>query len=250
MSNACAEFTHFWREFDPKSEGPGLHPADAASLDDQRAQAAGLQLQLLPLPVNGRLEGAAAVVVMLNSGFSPADKNWDAAHPTEAMEREASKERNLSQTHLSQHRYPLYDLNPMFSEHPGARYWRRKLGGLCSELANRCGIGLHAATELVANRVSIVQRFAYASTNSKHVAQACATLPSTMAAQSLVHGLIEEGEVLVVIVRGATALGLSRNDEAENVVVLDPKTTEPVRAHLGPTSRAGKTLLQHLCASV
>jgi hypothetical protein len=250
LSEAVGDFCLFWRRFDPKTSGLRIHPADAATLHDQRAQAAGLQLQLLPLPVNGSLERASAVIVMLNSGFSPADADWDAKHPAAALEREASKVRNLSQSHLTSHRYPFYDFNPLFSTHPGARYWRKKLGALSRELANQEHMSIEAAAELVANRVSIVQRFAYASTNSKGVAQACGTLPSSLAARALVRGLIQEGEVLVLIVRGATAFGLSRDDETDNLVVLDPRTTEPVRADLGPTGRAGQALMRRLRASV
>jgi hypothetical protein len=204
---------------------------------------------LLPLPVNGSLQRAAAVVVMLNSGFGPADQEWDAAHPAEATEREASKWRNLSQMHGASDLFPFYDFNPLFAEHPGAAYWRKKLGGICRALVAPPRVTLDIATKIVANRVAVVQRFAYASTNSSGVASACEMLPSPAAAQALVRGLVSEGEKLVVVVRGATSFGLDRGDETANLVVFDPRTTEPVHAHLGPTTRGGKVLLERLRAA-
>jgi hypothetical protein len=248
MSKAVDDFTAFWRKFDITAPGPRVHPADMDSLDHARAQAAGLQLQLLPLPVNGSLERASAVIVMLNSGFGASDAAWEANHPSEATEREASRARNILQSHTATDRYPFYDFNPRLADHPGAQYWRKKLGSVCREIAIQRRLALDAAREFVANRVAVVQRVAYASSDSTGVAKACGQLPSSMAAQSLVRGLIEEGKTLIIVVRGASALGLSRGDEAENLVVFDPQTTEPVRADLSASSRCGKALVQHLCA--
>ncbi len=113
MNSAVSEFTAFWSAL-PTSGAPFVHPADAPFIRDGE-----LELNLLPIPVNGNLSEAEAIVLTLNPGLDGEDYEWE-----QRQDFRDSLVSNLRQDHPTSG-YSLNYLNPKFAAHPGAGYWSR-----------------------------------------------------------------------------------------------------------------------------
>lgn len=223
-----------------------VHPLDRVDLATLDARAAGLQLGEIPVNVNGNLSRAEAVIVMLNSGWGPDGVEWARANPDLHEVRQIARRKNVHQSHTSADEWPFYDLDPRFSTHPGGKRWRSKLGSVIRALSDRLRMDEEQAVRELATRVAVVQRFAYASPDAKSFKQQWSEIASAQAARSLVRGLICEGEKLVVVVRGALFFEVGPQDQGLNLVVYDPKTTEPVRGDLSLSSSGGKAIFERL----
>ena len=65
MSQAITKFENFWRQMDLGYRERYVHPADASFMTPLEVAKSKLQLQVLPLPVNGNLRRADVILVML-----------------------------------------------------------------------------------------------------------------------------------------------------------------------------------------
>lgn len=100
----------------------------------------------------------------------------------------------------------------------------------------------------LAGTIAMDKRLPYASANGRGLRSKWDRLPSALAEQELVRGLLAEREKLLVVVRGASFLSVTIADQGPILVVYDTKSTEPVRGNLGVKSRGGQAILERLCA--
>lgn len=237
MSKSVEQFEAFWRQMDLKARPRYIHPADEAILTDSVADKAQLQLQLLPLPVNGNLRRAEIIVLMLNSGWGEDDAAWEEAFPNEHAAMLSAKRANLHQSHGTGDAYPFYDLNPRFQDHPGAAYWKgganlvkprrkpqeKRLAELAGALAVEWSVPLSAVYRELSNRIAVVQRCAYASKDGDELKTIAKRLDSSAELIKFIRGLVDEDEKLVVVVRAASVVGLLPADNARNLFVYEPQ---------------------------
>lgn len=213
MSNAISRFEDFWREMPMSNDGTSVlaHPQDEADLTGRDRQC--MQLDLLPLPVNGNLRIADVVILMLNPGFGELDAHWGT--PASRLERLAGERANLHQTRWTSD-YPMFDLNPVLAGSGGAKYWagplgpmKGKLGHLARALANAENDDPAEIRKELSNRIAVVQLVAYRSTafkdlqsGQKKAGPPQHRLQSSNEALLLAHGLAKEQRKLVVVPYG------------------------------------------------
>lgn len=110
-----------------------------------------LHLGLLPQPWFGDLKSATVFVLLLNPGLNPGDYYAEYRVPPfrAALIRNLHSEPNRE--------YPLLFLDPEFSWHPGARYFRTRLNWLALALAQQRAISYRGALAVVARHVCCLQ---------------------------------------------------------------------------------------------
>jgi hypothetical protein len=104
-----------------------------------------LHLGLLPQPWFGDLTSATVFVLMLNPGLNPGDYYAEYRVPSfrAALISNLRSEPNRG--------YPLLFLDPEFSWHPGARYFRTRLHWLALALARQRGTSYREALAVVSS---------------------------------------------------------------------------------------------------
>lgn len=235
-----------------------MHPDDQLWLADTRA--AEFSAHLLPQPINGNLRRAEVLILM--PGARPGDDEslWSAqAHPGERASMAAAQQANLLQSHGPADPYPFFDLDPRFSDHPGAAYWRggaktampagrqaRKLASLAAELAHVWATSEEVAFRTLANRVAVLYLHAYPSAGSAGAGPSLPkNLPSCQEAVALVNGLLQENHKLIVIPRSPKEWGFNGPaDNRKNLVVYD--AAQGLSASLGTFSAGGQAILKRL----
>lgn len=252
MSEGISRFEEFWRRFDCAADAPYVHPDDSNSLTDRDRQH--MQLNLLPLPVNGNLRSADLVILMLNPGFSDSDAKWGDASMRRSLV--ASERANLHQRNWPND-YPMFDLNPDFVGSGGANYWtgglgrmKGKLGHLAHELASAEDLDHSSIRRELANRVAVVQLVAYRSTSfadlqsgQSKAGPPQSRLRSSLEAIRLARALVREGEKLVVVPYGTQHWGYPGPVMRERLVVYRRGLRE---AHIAPTSPGYEPALRWL----
>ena len=243
MNTAIEAFLQFWSEA-PTESAPFVHPTDAPFIRD-----GDLELSLLPIPMNGSLIEAEAVVLMLNPGLDKEDRAWE-----QRPDFRGSLVKNLRQQHSGE-AYPLNYLNPAFAMHPGAGYWSqtRKLGGgvrdaqklnaVVEALASRDNVAPEAARAHVARKVAILQLCPYHS-SSKPPTRLLRGLPSCVQARSLLNALLSSGDKLVIATRSVAEWGFTRQVDTDRLVVY--AGNQGTSASLTLQSSGGQALVKRL----
>ena len=219
MNAASSAFLRFWAQLSV-AVPPYVHPADAPHI-----RVGDFELALLPIPVNGHLAEADAIVLTLNPGLDDEDRVWE-----ERKDFRDSLLRNLSQSHLDTG-YPLSYLNPTFAMHAGAGYWSQsrrlglrrdpqKLFHVTEAIAQRDNVSIETARAHVSRMVAILQLCPYHST-AKPPQRLLRRLPSCAAARELVTGLIEERRQLVVATRSVADWGFNGPMNGDKLVVYE-----------------------------
>jgi hypothetical protein len=243
MQSAHSRFVDFWAKLQTRTS-PFVHPDDAAHI-----HAENLSLNLLPVPVNGSLVHAEALVLMLNPGLDPDDEAWE--------RREDFREslvHNLKQDHLATS-HPLNYLNPLFRMHPGAGYWSRsrglsggkrdpqKLSSLIHAVAERDDVSIESAQMHVARKVAIVQLCPYHS-KKKPSSRLLRDLPSCKLVRDLVQAVIDGDQKLVVATRSVAEWGFKESINIPHLVVYPGNLG--ASASLTLSSEGGKALLRKI----
>ena len=241
--SCVATFVEYWSRF-RNYGGVCVHPDDASL-----AKQGDFELTLLPLPINGNLREAEAVILMLNPGLDGEDYEWE-----RNGDFRASLLRNLNQTHGPDDS-PLLYLDPRFNQHPGAGYWSRarvpkrtkreqqKLRGIVEALANRDGVSIESAQAHVARKIAILQLCPYHSATMGR-RDLLNRLPSCIQARKLVHALVSSGEKLVVATRSVSEWGFAGPVETEGLVVY--RSSLGISASLSLASAGGAAILRCL----
>jgi len=247
MNSAIAAFTAFWNQVGWGTP-PHVHPRDAPYLQSDE-----VELRLLPIPVNGDLAQAEAVVLTLNPGLDNDDYQWE-----ERLDFRESLLRNLRQKH-PQNGWPLNYLDPAFSQHPGAGYWSmsrgtrtsgkdlQKFNSVVQAIAARDSVSETAARQHVAKKVTILQLCPYHS-KSKPRAQLLSNLPSSTAARGLVQSLILGGDKLVIATRSVAEWGFQQAVTSDRLVVYP--SALGASASLTLNSAGGAALVRVLSRAV
>jgi hypothetical protein len=194
-----------------------------------------LHLSLLPQPFFGDLELATVFLLLLNPGLNPGDYYSEYCVPA----YRAALISNLRQE--ANREFPLLFLDPEFSWHPGARYFRTRLHWIASRIARRDGIAYRDALGVVARRVCALQLVPYHSPVFHLPSRILDRLESTgLARQFAGDRLLDRQGVLVLVMRQAGRWGLS-----DRPGVINYFGSETRAAHLSPDSRGGKALANH-----
>ncbi len=145
-----------------------------------------IRTDLLPEPFFGNVD-APVYVLILNPGYSAEDDPWHAREDFTSAIRSAWNHRPLE--------FPLYYLDPRFSDSPGAKWFAKKT----RQLVIDCG--LHA----VANRLFFAELFPYHSTRYRPIPKkisASGLVPSFAYTAFLVKRAIEQKKLIVIMRAG------------------------------------------------
>lgn len=248
--NGIDRFEEFWRRMDLTTpRDVYLHPADEPFVQAGPPGDKQLQLQVLPIPVNGNLRQADVVILMLNPNFDEmSDRQWKMAHPAAYEYMEACQRANIQQRHPYD-AHPFYDISPLLGSHPGAGYWRggSKLAGIARERASNRRVSLEEAYIELSRRIAVLQLVPYRSKKFGHhslVKEA----PSSAQAIALARYLAEETDKLLIVQRKVNDWGFEFPSDRENVIVYDPRR-EARKASLSLKSRGGSAILARLIKS-
>jgi|GEM_PF-581348 len=199
-----------------------------------------LHLGLLPQPYSGCLKTARVFVLMQNPGFSETDYYAESEH----AEFRKAHIRCLRQENVDDE-FPFVFLDPRFIFHSGAHYWLRKFGPLIDVLRQERGGSWVKALSIFARSIATLEYVPYHSR--------AFSLPSrvTNALESKKHMLdyVKEelvpravaGEVLVITARSSRIWGLRRHKN-----IIQYSGSEARAAHLSPSSRGGRAILDFL----
>ncbi len=202
-----------------------------------------MQLDLLPIPVNGNLRNADVIILMLNPGFSDSDAQWGTAFSRSVLLD--SERANLLQSDWPD-KFPMFDLNPKLAGSGGAKYWagplgpmKGKLGHLAHALAGPDDYLHEDIRKELSNRIAIVQRVAYRSKSFRDLHR----LRSSQEAFELARSLVAEGEKLVVIPYGIQHWGYPNPVKTSNLIVYKHGLRA---AHIAPTSAGYRAVVERL----
>jgi hypothetical protein len=195
-----------------------------------------LHLGLIPIPYFGDLNEATAFILMLNPGFGSGDYYGEYKVPA----LRAAMVSNLRQEPGRQ--YPLLSLNPEFSWHSGAHYWRPRLHWLALAIAQQKGTTYLDALSTVARRVCILQLVPYHSTAFALPGRILSQLESPDLAKTFVHDhILTKSDVLILVTRQSRYWSLP---ERANIVTYEGSETRA--ALLSQRTRGGQALAKHL----
>jgi hypothetical protein len=196
-----------------------------------------LHLGLLPEPYVGNLEISRIFVLMLNPGISSA---WIRAHEISEEHRE-----ELKQNILQHSSFGFFYLHPKSVAATSSTYWRNAFKDLASALAERTG-SIQAAYAALSSNLSVLQLLPYISRNFSNSRAFITQLSSVSLVRAFAHELVHrarKGEVLLIVVRGASYWGIE--EELPHIVVYHP-LGEARGAHLTRASRGGRAILDFL----
>lgn len=201
----------------------------------QNANDPRLHLGLLPQPWCGDLNSATVFVLMLNPGLNPGDYYAEYRVPSfrAALISNLRSEPNRP--------YPLLFLDPEFSWHPGARYFRTRLQWLALALASQKGASYREALAVVARSVCCLQLVPYHSAVFRLPTLILDRLESTALSKAFVREhLLSRSDVLILVTRQWGRWGLPTQ---RNIVRYEGSETRA--AHLSRRSRGGQALAKH-----
>jgi hypothetical protein len=225
------------REFWSLSSGRGVHPNDGPFLDERNclhwslsranAQASTfktdtwlhdkLHINLHPQPFIGDIEKAFVYMLFGNPGFAIHDYADELDNPAHA----AACVANLRQS--SQGFFPLL---PASADTGVANYWTGRLKSLIVALSGRLKITTTAATNVVVQRIALIEAGAYHS--KKFPGDWCDDLPSSRAAKIFVKQVLvpraQRGEALLFVWRRAAFWSVPPG--TRGVIHRPPKTAQ------------------------
>jgi hypothetical protein len=141
--------------------------------------------------------------------------------------------------------FPNLHLNPEFSWHSGFTYWHKKLGKVMQQYSERAGASPRETLSLFSKELAIFELYPYHSTEFGIPPRVASQLKSAQLARAYAQEVLlpraRAGKTLLVATRKAPEWGL-----AEEPGVIVYKGSEARGAHLGPSSRAGEAILDHL----
>ena len=214
---------------------------EAYSADDFAAPGdTSLHLGLLPQPFIGDLRRARIFLLLLNPGLGPDDYYG---------ENEVPEFRNALLANLGQdfagNPYPFLFLDPKYSWHGGFDWWHTKLARVIDQLAKSMSTSFATARRRLASEIASIELLPYHSASFRDADHWLKKLPSVALARKFVAQVVMErvrsGEAIVIVTRKAREWNLPLED---GVVVYS--AGEARAAHLTPTSRGGKAILDFL----
>lgn len=195
-----------------------------------------LHLGLLPQPWCGDLRSATAFILLLNPGLNPGDYFGEYC----VRSYKQALVDNLQSTPKRQ--YPFLFLDPEFSWHPGARYWRARLDWLVRALRDQRGTTYREALGEVARKVCCIQLVPYHSAAFRLPRGILKQLPSADMSRTFVkEDLARRKGVLIIVTRQWRRWGLP---EGENHIIKY-EGSETRAAYLPERSEAGRALKLH-----
>jgi hypothetical protein len=210
-----------------------IESRDFGSRDDHK-----LHLGLIPTPYMGNLEKGSIFILMLNPGLSPL--TYYAEHDND--EYSAALKSNLHQENLDEN-YPFMFLNPNFSWVSG--YWMGKLYRTIEKLSNDLKIEFKMALSRFAQETCVLQLLPYHAKTFGLPETALKKLSSVKLIKKYVHDIIvpkvKNNQALIIVARKVKFWELSNH---HNIIKYDGPESRGVP--LGPSSRGGKAILNHL----
>jgi hypothetical protein len=212
---------------------------EAASAPDFCAQGdTRLHLGLLPMPFIGDLRTATIYILLLNPGLSPHDYYGE----SEVLSYREAVLANLAQ---SPRHEPFLFLDPALAWHAGFSWWHGKLAKVIAHLASVWGLSFAAARSRLGRTLASIELFPYHSAAFKDSGGWLRGLPSVRLARSFVaeHVMtrVRAGEAIAVVTRRVSDWNLP--DLAGVVTYCG---AEARSAHLTPSSRGGRAIIEHL----
>lgn len=244
---AIARFEQFWARMPTNLPSNLIHPDDQGAVNVAPAGEATLQLQTLPLPVNGNLREADVVLLMLNPNYDHKEElEWEAAHPLLASRRRCLQLAAFNAGPQSSGERIFYDIDPAFHTTSGARYWRRrgKLGDVANALANERGSSLDEVWTEMARRIAVLQVVPYRSKTFDSKTCSIQAMSCRQAVE-LAAWLAFHSNKLVIAMRALSAWGFQFPSSHRNLIAYDPKG-EARGASLSLSSRGGGPILERL----
>lgn len=199
-----------------------------------------LQLGILPHPFCGDVLNAEIYLLMLNPGYGPHDYFAELEIPEY---REASL-KNLRQE-FDEDGYPFYLLNPKFAWSGGYIWWHKKLAYIIEETSKKTGMSYADSRKRLSQKIANIELVPYHSTSFRDPVGWTEKLESAKLAREFVNEY-----VLPKVKRGGATLIVTRKvrewnlPEHENIVAYS--NGEARSAHLSPSSRGGKAIIERL----
>jgi hypothetical protein len=254
------EYIDYWRRLDVDQK-PFVHPEDRDTLLNNNKfsflskgttscdiadskQSKQLHLGLLPAPHTGDLTSAEIVIVALNPGYGV--ENYVEQDDVDFRNR---LKQQIHQRFSSEDDYPLLTLDPATQGRGGYKWWNTqgRLGGVIQRIAdhkfrnhpNRNG----EARRLLAKTIATLEVMPYI---SKEYSARCNQIPSVKRARSLLHDYLKpralSGELLVIVTRSLTNLGMPYGEKTQTLVLCNPKKARNLS--LTPHSEGGGAILK------
>jgi hypothetical protein len=140
-------------------------------------------------------------------------------------------------------------LDPRFSWHGGFGWWHGKLARVIEQLALSWQTAFADARARLGRQLASIELVAYHSEGFSNAGGLAKKLPSAKLAVEFVNEVVlpkvRDGHAIVIVARKAKVWGLKQKP---GVIVYD--RGEARSAHLGPNSRGGQAILQHLARQV
>jgi hypothetical protein len=199
-----------------------------------------LHLGLLPQPFCGDVENASIYVLMLNPGIGWQDYygEYNVPEYREALLKALRQD-------FAADDIPFHFLDPQFSWHGGFGWWHGKLVRLIEQLAKNWETPFAEARARLGRQLASIELVPYHSEGFSNAGGLAKKLPSAKLAVEFVNEVVlpkvRDGRAIVTVARKAKVWGLK---EESGVIGYD--RGEARGAHLGPKSRGGRAILQHL----
>lgn len=247
-----------WRQWKP-TEPPYLLDADApvlrrfenrwAVMEWSEAQRAPdfckpgdkrFHLGLLPQPFCGDITNASIYVLMLNPGIGYQDYFGECHVPPyrQALLR-------ALQQQFAPGSIPFHFLDPQFAWHGGFGWWHGKLVRVIEELAKAYNTTFADARARLGRRLASIELVPYHSEGFDNAGGIARKLPSAKLAARYVEETVlpkvRAGKAILIVGRKARVWGIT---EEPGVIVYT--AGEARGAHLGPRTRGGKAIIEHL----
>lgn len=201
-----------------------------------------LHLGLMPHPFCGDLRNARAYLLMLNPGYGPHDYFAELESPT----YEAAVRKNLKQT-FGEDEYPFFLLDPQFAWTGGYMWWHKKFASTIENLSEANGVSYSKARHFLSKHIASIELLPYHSTSFYDADKWRKRLESGRMAREFVHDYVlprvMAGEATLVVTRQANEWNLP-----EHPNIIRYTSGEARSAHLSPTSRGGKAIIEQLSA--
>lgn len=199
-----------------------------------------LHLGLIPQPFCGDILNAEIYVLMLNPGYGPQDYFAELEVPAY---RKAALH-NLRQN-FENEEYPFYMLNPKFSWSSGFVWWHKKFGLVIDSISKNTGMSYAEARKYLSKKVASLELIPYHSTSYYDPSGWTKKLESAKLARDFVNNIVlpkvEQNEAILIVTRQVKEWNLP---EHENITVYS--NGEARGAHLSPSSRGGKAIIDRL----
>jgi hypothetical protein len=197
-----------------------------------------LHVGLLPLPYIGNLRKSKVFILMLNPGLSATDYFGEYNQPEYRRTYLDNLHQNLGSD------FPFHFLNPEFAWHEGFQYWHRKFKHIARVISEKRKMNYTDSLKLLSQNVSCLELMPY---HSK-IFKADALLDELSSVKVMVsfvkdylYEKAQKGNATIIVTRKAKTWGLP---ERKNVIIYNG--IEARSAHLTPTSKGGKAILESI----